>query len=186
MYEQRRQDNNQSIGVPDPQQDAQISNISFTPTDPRFRDSNNNRLNPNSEGRIQGVENSQAAANFKAYSALRASLLEAADANIKAKARTRKEANVRDIDKTAVMNQLKKITDEGDIIKMQKEQTDLLLGYMKSTVGVTDVNKKELHKDFIEKVDGRWTGFREDGKLTDEEKAKMLEDIQWLYTRGYR
>jgi hypothetical protein len=185
MYEQKRRDQNQALNVPDPQQDAKIANVGFTPTDPRFRDANNNRLNPNSEGRIQGVENSQAQANYKAYTALRSTILETADAYIKAEAQKKKEDGDRAIDQQAVMNIYQPLVEEGEFIQNEKNQTDLLL-QLKESAGTTEnIDRRERNRGIVERVQNKWTAFREDKKLTEEEKQEILFDIQQFHKMGW-
>ena len=56
--QQKRQDV-RPLELPDMSQEVNIVNAKFTETDPRFRDTDTNQLNKNSEGQISGVENSK-------------------------------------------------------------------------------------------------------------------------------
>jgi hypothetical protein len=83
------------------------------------------------------------------------------------------------------MNIYQPLVEEGEFIQNEKNQTDLLL-QLKESAGTTEnIDRRERNRGIVERVQNKWTAFREDKKLTEEEKQEILFDIQQFHKMGW-
>jgi len=74
--DQRREDSNRPIDIPDINQKVGIENVTFSSADARFLDSNRNRYVSTMPMQMKGLENSEARLMYDMYKTMRGTLLE--------------------------------------------------------------------------------------------------------------
>ena len=177
---QRRQDANRPLEILDLSQKTEIVNAKFTETDPRFRKSDMNKLNPNSEGKMSGIENSQSAADYRAYTALRTSILKAGDTLVQAKAaeQVNKEDNA--ILQDAGQRYLENLENINYSIDQMSVRSDML-SELDRMLGKTDSITTKVQKDeMMVEVRGVLEKAMEDNWMSDEERKKLEEYMEGL------
>jgi len=174
--QQKRQDV-RPLELPDMSQEVNIVNAKFTETDPRFRDTDTNQLNKNSEGQISGVENSQAAADYKMSTVLRQSILEAGAELVKSETAKRTQKEKDDLEKkngARIMNEL-----QGKLIGIENlEEAGAVVEYIQSLQ--SDDADPKAKEEVRLAMDEFLVKYIEDtsDELTEEERKELMEILK--------
>lgn len=182
--QQKRRDASRPLEILDLSQETNIVNTNFTETDPRFIDTDVNKLNPNAEGQISGIENSQAQADYRAYSALRGSILEAGHEMVVREAKKAWKIHQDKIMKRPAERAIDYIEKQVDDVKVL-ENVDTVVSYIENMM-LNKASTKEQQDAFLEGFKDKLERIHEDAEFDEKEREDMKEFLfNWAQAGVY-